>query len=91
VGIFYFVVAITGISIGVALIAGPFLVMAQHLGWDFNDGISVMQPAVLAAPLIAPFTIALGVLILTLLMHAARGIGRAQVVLARALLVKPGM
>jgi len=31
------------------------------------------------------------VLILTLLMHAARGIGRAQVVLARALLVKPGM
>jgi uncharacterized membrane protein len=91
VGIFYFVIAITGISIGVALIAGPFLVMAQHLGWDFNDGISVMQPAVLAAPLIAPFTIALGVLILTLLMHAARGIGRAQVVLARALLVKPGM
>jgi hypothetical protein len=91
VGIFYFVVAITGIAIGVALIAGPFLVMAQHLGWDFNDGISVMQPAVLAAPLIAPFTIALGVLILTLLMHAARGIGRAQVVLARALLVKPGM
>jgi len=91
VGIFYFVVTITGIAIGVALIAGPFLVMAQHLGWDFNDGISVMQPAVLAAPLIAPFTIALGVLILTLLMHAARGIGRAQVVLARALLVKPGM
>src|SRR3954469_22644894 len=91
VGIFYFVVAITGISIGVALVAGPFLVMAQHLGWDFNDGISVMQPAVLAAPLIAPFAIALGVLILTLLMHAARGIGRAQVALARALLVKPGM
>ena len=91
VGIFYFVVAITGISIGVALIAGPFLVMAQHLGWDFNDGISVMQPAVLAAPLIAPFTIALGVLILTVLMHAARGIGRVQVALARALLVKPGM
>jgi len=91
VGIFYFVVAITGISIGVALIAGPFLVMAQHLGWDFNDGISVMQPEFLAAPLLAPFTIALGVLILTVLMHAARGIGRVQVALARALLVKPGM
>jgi hypothetical protein len=91
VGVFYFVVAIVGISLGVALIAGPFLVMAQHLGWDFNNGISVMQPALLAAPLIAPFTIALGVLILTLLMHAARGIGRVQVALARALLVKPGM
>jgi uncharacterized membrane protein len=90
-GLFYFVVAIVGISIGVALIAGPFLVMAQHLGWDFNNGISVMQPALLAAPLIAPFTIALGLLILTVLMHAARGIGRVQVALARALLVKPGM
>lgn len=91
VGIFYFVVAITGIAIGVALIAGPFLVVAQHLGWDINNGISVMQPEFLAAPLIAPFTIALGVLILTVLMHAARGIGRVQVALARALLVKPGM
>jgi hypothetical protein len=91
VGIFYFTVAIAGISIGVALIAGPFLVMAQHLGWDFNNGISVMQPELLAAPLVAPFTIALGVLILTLLMHAARGIGRVQVALARTLLVKPGM
>ena len=91
VGVFYFVVAIVGISIGVGLIAGPFLVMAQHLGWDFNNGISVMQPALLAAPLVAPFTIALGVLILTLLMHAARGIGRMQVTFARALLVKPGM
>jgi len=84
-------VAITGIAIGVALIAGPFLVVAQHLGWDINNGISVMQPEFLAAPLIAPFTIALGVLILTVLMHAARGIGRVQVALARALLVKPGM
>ena len=91
VGIFYFVVAITGIAVGVALIAGPFLVVAQHLGWDINNGISVMQPEFLAAPLIAPFTIALGVLILTVLMHAARGIGRVQVALARALLVKPGM
>jgi hypothetical protein len=50
-----------------------------------------MQPAILAAPLLSPFTIALGVLIFTTLMHAARGIGKVQVALARALLVKPGM
>jgi uncharacterized membrane protein len=91
VGIFYFVVAVTGISIAGALVAGPFVVLAQNLGWDFNDGISVMQPAILAAPLVSPFTIALGVLIFTTLMHAARGIGKVQVALARALLVKPGM
>ena len=91
VGIFYFVVAMVGISMGGALVVGPFLVLAQHLGWSFNDGVSVMQPAFLASPLIAPFTIALGVLIITVLMHAARGIGRVQVGLARNLLVKPGL
>ncbi|MBS0417388.1 MAG: sensor domain-containing protein [Proteobacteria bacterium] len=90
-GIFYFVVAVTGISVAGALVVGPFLVLAQHLGWDFNDGISVMQPAFMAAPLVAPFTIAIGVLIFTSLMHASRGIGHMQVMLARALLVKPGM
>jgi len=91
VGIFYFVVAIAGISVGGGLVVGPFLVLAQHLGWDFNDGISAMQPAILAAPLVAPFTIALGVIVITALMHAARGLGRIQVALARSLLVKPGM
>jgi hypothetical protein len=90
-GIFYFVIAVAGISTAGALVAGPFMVLAQNLGWDFNDGISVMQPAILAAPLLSPFTIALGVLIFTTLMHAARGIGKVQVALARALLVKPGM
>jgi uncharacterized membrane protein len=91
VGIVYFVIAITGITTGLALIVGPFLVFAQYLGWDVNNGISVMQPEILAAPLVSPFTIALGVLIITVLMHAARGLGKIQVALARALLVKPGM
>jgi hypothetical protein len=91
IGIFYFVVAIFGISLGGALIVGPFLVFAQNLGWDVNGGESLLHPAVLGAPLVAPITMALGVLIFTALMHAARGVGRMQVALARALLVKPGM
>jgi hypothetical protein len=91
IGIFYFVVAIFGISLGGALIVGPFLVFAQSLGWDINGGESLLHPAVLGAPLVAPITMALGVLIFTALMHAARGVGRMQVALARALLVKPGM
>jgi len=91
IGIFYFVVAIFGISLGGALILGPFLVFAQNLGWDVNGGESLLHPAVLGAPLVAPITMALGVLIFTALMHAARGVGRMQVGLARALLVKPGM
>jgi hypothetical protein len=43
----------------------------------------------LGTPLVAPFVVALGVVIFTALMHAARGIGRTQVFLARALLVTP--
>jgi hypothetical protein len=91
VGIIYSVVAIVGISLGGALVVAPFLVLAQHLGWDVNGGESLLQPAVLGAPLAAPITIAFGVLVLTALLHSARGIGRVQVALARALLVKPGM
>jgi hypothetical protein len=88
-GIIYFVWAIVGISFAGALVVGPFLVFAQHLGWAINGGESILQPAVLGTPLIAPITVALGVLILTALLHSARGIGRVQVALARALLVKP--
>jgi hypothetical protein len=88
-GIVYFVLAIVGISFGGALVVAPFLVLAQHLGWAVNGGESLLQPAVLGTPLVAPITVALGVLIFTVLMHAARGIGRVQVALARALLVKP--
>jgi hypothetical protein len=89
VGILYFTVAVVGISFAGALLVGPFLVLAQHLGWDFNNGVSVLQPEILGTPLVSPFLVALGVVTFTVLMHAARGIGRAQVFLARSLLVKP--
>jgi Putative sensor len=88
-GIIYFVLAIVGISFAGALVVAPFLVFAQHLGWAVNGGESIIQPAVLGTPLIAPITVAVGVLIFTALLHSARGIGRVQVALARALLVKP--
>lgn len=89
VGILYFTVAVVGIALAGALVVGPLLVLAQHLGWDFNNGVSVLQPEILGTPLVSPFVVALGVVIFTVLMHAARGIGRAQVFLARSLLVKP--
>ncbi len=89
-GIFYFVVAIVGISLSGALIVAPFLVIAQHLGWIINDGTPIeIHPAFLGSPVGSLIAVAFGVLIFTALMHAARGIGRLQVALARALLVKP--
>ncbi len=88
-GIIYFVVAVVGISLGGALVVTPFLAIAQHFGWIINDGQPIVHPDVLSSPLGGIIAIALGVLIFTTLMHAARGIGRVQVALARALLVKP--
>jgi uncharacterized membrane protein len=90
-GIIYFTVAVVGISLAFALIATPLVSIADSLGWQpFGEPV-VIQPAWLGSPLGSILAVALGVLILTVLMHGARGVGRAQVALARGLLVKPGM
>lgn len=90
-GILYFVIATVGIALGGGLIATPFVAIAQHIGWLVNDGTPItIHPGWLGAPPGLLLAVALGVVILTILMHAARGIGRGQVALARALLVKPG-
>jgi uncharacterized membrane protein len=90
-GIIYSVIAIVGITLGVTLIATPFIVVAERLGWMVVEGHPIeFHPAWLTAPVGSIFAVAVGLLILTTLMHVARGIGRGQVALARALLVKPG-
>jgi hypothetical protein len=88
-GIVYFVLACLGIALGGGLIVGPFIAVAQNLGWPFVDG--TVHPEWLASGPGVVFSVALGVVIFTALMHLARGIGRMQVVIARTLLVKPGM
>jgi uncharacterized membrane protein len=91
-GILYFTIAVIGICLGGALIAAPFVLFAQQLGWDLNDGYPItIHPAWIASPVGSVIAVVMGIAILTALMHAARGIGRGQVALARALLVKPGM
>jgi uncharacterized membrane protein len=90
-GIIYFVIAVTGISVGGALIVAPFIVIADRFGWLGNDGTPItIHPGWLASPAGSLVAVVVGVIVLTILMHAARGIGRVQVALARALLVKPG-
>ena len=91
-GIFYFTVAVAGISIGGALIGAPLLVIVQKAGWALTDiDLITLHPAWLASPIGSLFAAVIGVVVITTLLHAARGIGRIQVALARALLVKPGM
>jgi hypothetical protein len=96
VGIIYFTVAVTALSAGLALAATPFLVVAQRLGLltqatalaeDVPIGdIALAQHSLLSALLLG----VLGVLIVTLLMHVARGVARGHARLAKALLVEPG-
>jgi hypothetical protein len=95
-GIVYFTVTVTGLAVGLAFTAAPLLAFARWLGWGsdatlFSDdahigGFVLSDHSMFAALILG----ALGVLIVTLLMHAARAIGRGHAHLAKALLVVPG-
>lgn len=95
-GIAYFTVTVTGLALGLAFTALPLLVLARWLGWDTNatvfsddahiGGWTLADHSMVSAVILG----AIGVLIVTLLMHAARAIGRGHAHLAKALLVVPG-
>ena len=93
-GIVYFTVAITLLSAGLGLLVAPLAAVGKSLGW-FPPGFEVLQiggtDLLADHPLIGCLVcIALGVLILTLLMHLARAVTRGHVRLAKALLVERG-
>jgi uncharacterized membrane protein len=95
-GIVYFVIAIVGLAVGLRLLVAPVIYAGLVLGWfppgaqwgvlDINDW-SIGTPDTVIGALVE---VVLGVVILTLLMHAARGIARGHARLAKALLVEPG-
>lgn len=95
-GIVYFTVTVTGLAIGLAFTSLPLLVLARWLGWDsnvtvFSDDVHVGGWALSDHSMVSALILgAIGVLIVTLLMHAARAIGRGHAHLAKALLVVPG-
>jgi uncharacterized membrane protein len=92
IGILYFVIASVGLSLGVSFIVGPVIEVLRRIGmlgaWG-NESFNV-EPSWLGNPLTFVLLMVLGVLILTLLMHFARGLGRVHVRLAKLLLVTPG-
>jgi uncharacterized membrane protein len=95
-GILYFVIAITGLAVGLRLVVAPVIFAGLTLGW-FPPGVewgvlriddwSTGTPDTVISALVE---VVLGVVILTLLMHAARGIARGHARFAKALLVEPG-
>jgi uncharacterized membrane protein len=90
-GITYFCIAITMFSIGISFAALPFLRLwddlTGHHMWVRHVDLGVMWLDNWAGVVVLGL---LGVIIVTALMHLARGIGRVHGRLAKALLVTPG-
>jgi hypothetical protein len=97
-GIIYFVIAVLGLSAGLNLSFAPLAVLGEDIGVfgpDYPRGLpfvwghhwTYVGPGAWVGAL---FMMVAGILILTTLMHLARGIVRGHARLAKALLVEPG-
>jgi len=90
-GVAYFCIAVTGISLGVSCTIAPIVDALQRLGLVRAD-VSVYgasMPYWLTSPIGGVLLFIFGIVVLTTLMHVARGIGRMHARLAKALLAKP--
>jgi hypothetical protein len=81
-GVFYFTFAVVGIVVSLAMLVAPIVVLLYHAGLVQIEG-TVEAPYVLL-----PFIAVVGVLLLTVTMHLARGIGYLHGQLAKTLLVQ---
>jgi hypothetical protein len=88
-GIAYFVIAVVGLSLSLAFIFAPLLNVASRYGWFGLPGDLHSSPEWLDSLWAAPLLVLAGVLLLTVLMHLARGIGHLHALYAKALLVSP--
>ncbi|MDC8011798.1 sensor domain-containing protein [Tahibacter soli] len=84
-GIFYFVLFVTMLSVGLALALNPIVYATVGFGLIDINGQFWVPPLALM-----PFTIALGIAMLFGLLHLARGIAKFQGALAKSLLVPAG-
>jgi len=82
-GILYFTFAATGLAVSVAMFIAPLAVLLHFAGVITIDG-EVQSPHAAWLPLIS----ILGIVLLTITMHLARGIGYLHGQLAKSLLVR---
>jgi hypothetical protein len=91
IGILYFVIAVAGLSVSLTLIALPITVVLAQAGWFGMGGIEVFSNAqpewIFNTGFAIPILGVAGVLLLTSLMHLARGIGRLHALFAKSMLV----
>jgi hypothetical protein len=86
-GILYFVIVVVGVCVSLGLIGGSIMGLLLETGVGSGtisiDGSIYHGPS----PLLAPIVLVGGVLMLTVVMHLIRGIGRGHGTLAKNLLV----
>ena len=100
IGIANFVLVVVGLTVGMAFTFAPIAQAAQLLGWiHFNGHIGVfdghvqiddniIEPAWLASsPIVLASMFVVGVLLVTTVMHMARGLGKIQARVAKSMLV----
>jgi uncharacterized membrane protein len=91
IGIVYFVTAVVGLSVSLAFIAIPVAVVFSQAGWFGMGGVEVFSHAqpewLFESGLAVPVLGVAGVLLLTSLMHLARGIGKLHAMFAKSMLV----
>jgi uncharacterized membrane protein len=91
IGIVYFVIAVTGLAVSMSFIALPIIVILAKAGWFGMAGVEVFSNAqpewMFDTGIGIPILGVAGVLLLTALMHLARGIGRIHALFAKSMLV----
>ncbi|HEY2462483.1 MAG TPA: sensor domain-containing protein [Steroidobacteraceae bacterium] len=91
IGILYFVIAIAGFSVSLSLIALPIVGVLARAGWFGLGGVEVFSTAqpewAFNTGLGIPILGLAGLLLLTSLMHLARGVGRLHAMFAKSMLV----
>lgn len=86
-GIAYFVTAVVGLVISLSFIFAPLAVLAGRLGWFDQERAVHLSPPWLDSFWASPILMLAGILLLTTLMHLARGVGRLHAQYAKVLLV----
>jgi uncharacterized membrane protein len=85
-GVVYFVIVIVGLSVSISFIFAPLVELGDRIGWWTYSAHPHLSPEWLGTLWGIPL-LAAGVLLLTVLMHVARGVGRLHAAYAKALLV----
>lgn len=91
IGILYFVTAVVGLCVSLAFIALPITVICAQAGWFGMSGVEVFSQAqpewLFDSGIAVPILGVAGVLLLTSLMHLARGVGKLHALFAKSMLV----